>query len=234
MSKQSASKQAREVGAADANAVAAERQRLAELQERRVQLEGRLAEISGERMSLAHRIEVMRDAAAIERRDQLDAEAQGAERAIGSIKAAEVVQARLVADAETAEAKAVQTEHAQAIRCEWAEAERDFVNFDEGFGSAVARVCRIYERFERMQQHGYHPPAQQTLMFVDVVVTFLMQLPEPIWRQLNFLGLDHLPPGRRRAAMSLYRGSWSLQVEHQAAAIGGEQQEQTAVKPEAA
>jgi len=55
-----ASKQTREVEAADA--VAAERQRLAELQERRAKLERRPEEIPGERQPLVHRIEVMGDA----------------------------------------------------------------------------------------------------------------------------------------------------------------------------
>ena len=52
-----ASKQTREVEAADA--VAAERQRLAELQERRAKLERRPEEIPGERQPLMHRIEVV-------------------------------------------------------------------------------------------------------------------------------------------------------------------------------
>ena len=57
-----ASKQTREVEAADA--VAAERQRLAELQERRAKLERRPEEIPGERQPLVHRTEVMGDAEA--------------------------------------------------------------------------------------------------------------------------------------------------------------------------
>jgi hypothetical protein len=162
----------------------------------------------------------------------LDDEEARVSKRIVSLRAAEAEQGRRVLAAEAAEAQAVRAEHAQAIRADWREAERDFVNLDEDFGSAAARARRIFERFARMQQHGYQPPSQQTLMFVDVVVTFLMQLPEPIWRQLNFLGLDHLPPGRRRTAMSLYRGSWGQNVEHQAAAIGGEQQEQIATAPE--
>jgi len=71
-------------------------------------------------------------------------------------------------------------------------------------------------------------------MMADVVVSALMAMPPPLWRELNHLGLEHLAPNRRRSAASLAT-AWGPQVQRQAAAIGGEQQEQaTNNKPAAA
>ena len=83
-----------------------------------------------------------------------------------------------------------------------------------------------------MQQHGFKPPPQLTLMLSDVVVSYLMAMPKPLWQQFKHQGLEHLPPHRRRNAASL-GDVWGSQAERQAAAISGEQQEQPN-KPEAA
>jgi hypothetical protein len=119
------------------------------------------------------------------------------------------------------EAKAANRERALAIRQQWTEAAADFSALDQGLDGAADAARRLYDRYEIMQQHGLRVPPQLTLMFTNVVVAALMAMPPPLWRELNHLGLEYLPPNRRRSAASL-RAAWDLQVQNQAAAIGGE------------
>jgi hypothetical protein len=105
-------------------------------------------------------------------------------------------------------------------------AAEDFDDLDKGLALAADAAHRIYERYETMRAHGLTPPAQLTLMLRDVMVSALMDLPAALWKQLNFDGLAHLPPNRRRSAVSL-RGVWGAQVERQAVTVGGEQPQQT-------
>jgi hypothetical protein len=168
------------------------------------------------------------DAAATNALDDLRHQAIELETRIADIDIAIAEAQHRVAVAEAAEAKAAQIEHAQAIRSEWAAVVKSFADIDAGLAFATDAANRVYDGYARMQAHGLKPPPQLQLMLVDVVVGFLMQMPPPLWKQLNFVGLPHLPPNRRRNAASL-ADAWAPQTERQAAAI-----ETSSNKPEAA
>jgi len=203
---------------------------LERFQRERSELAERKAALAGQRRNVAYDAHATGDAKAL---DDLRRQAIELETRIGDIDTAIAEAQHRVAIAEAAEAKAAQAEHAQAIRSEWTQAQKDFADLDAGLSFATGAANRIYQRYATMQQHGLRPPPQLQLMLVDVVVGFLMQMPPPLWKQFNFVGLPHLPPNRRRNAASL-ADVWGPQTERQAAAIGGEQQEQPNKPDEAA
>ena len=203
---------------------------LERFQRERGELAERKAALADQRRNVAYDAHATGDAKAL---DDLRRQAIELETRIADIDIAIAEAQHRVAVAEAAEAKAAQIEHAQAIRSEWSDAAKDFADLDQGLNLAADAARRLYERYGRMQQHGFKPPPQLTLMLSDVVVSYLMAMPKPLWQQFNHQGLEHLPPNRRRNAASLH-GGWGLQAERQAAAIGGEQQEQANKPDEAA
>jgi hypothetical protein len=185
----------------------------------RADLVERKAALAGQRQAVAYNAHATGDANLL---DDLRRQAIELETRIADIDIAIAEAQHRVAIAEAAEAKAAQVEHAQAIRSEWAAVVKSLADIDAGLAFATDAANRVYDGYARMQAHGLKPPPQLQLMLVDVVVGFLMQMPPPLWKQLNFVGLPHLPPNRRRNASSL-ADAWGPQVERQAAAIGGDQ-----------
>ena len=207
---------------------------IARLEGKRSELLARSTELTTIRASVAYKALSEDDATARATLDRINKETGQLGAEVASLDAALVTAREKLEAAQRHEARAVQANHAQAIRSEWSGAEKDFADVDQGLNLAADAARRLYERYGRMQQHGLKPPPQLTLMLSDVVVSYLMAMPKPLWQQFNHQGLEHLPPNRRRNAASL-GDVWGPQAERQAAAIGGEQPtEQTTSKPEAA
>jgi hypothetical protein len=200
---------------ADAEAV------IRNLQAKRDALEARGKELDQVRASYAFAAHARDDKAARAKLDQVNKEAAEHGSELASIDAALATARQKLEAAKQHEAKAADRARAQAIRSEWSDAEKDFADLDAGLSFAADAARRLYDRYEIMQQHGLRVPAQLSLMLVDVVTGALMAMPSPLWRELNRAGLEHLSPNRRRNAAAL-RGAWDLQVQNQAAAIGGE------------
>jgi hypothetical protein len=152
------------------------------------------------------------DAKANKLLDGVNREAVELETKLASIDAAVSEAKHRVEIAKQHEARAADRAQALAICQEWTESAADFAALDQGLNLAADAACRLYERYGKMQQHGFKPPPQLTLMLADVVVSALMAMPKPLWQQFNYQGLEYLPPGRRRSAASL-RGAWGPQVE---------------------
>jgi hypothetical protein len=203
------------------------------LEKHRADLDQRGQQLSATRASLAYAALADNDDKSRARLDKLNLEAATHSSEVAAVQAAIKTANERLAAARQCEAMAVQAEHAQAIRHEWPEAAKDLADIDAGLSFAVGAAGRFYERCERMKLHGLKVPPQQTLMLADVVVSALMAMPKPLWQQFNHQGLEHVPPGRRRNAASL-GDAWGPQVERQAAAIGGEPQQQPSNAPEAA
>ena len=206
---------------------------IARLEGKRSELLARSTELTTIRASVAYKALSEDDATARATLDRINKETGQLGAEVASLDAALVTAREKLEAAQRHEARAVQANHAQAIRSEWSGAEKDFADVDQGLNLAADAARRLYERYGRMQQHGLKPPPQLTLMLSDVVVSYLMAMPKPLWQQFNHQGLEHLPPNRRRNAASL-GDVWGPQAERQAAAIGGEQQEQTNKPDEAA
>jgi hypothetical protein len=196
---------------------------IARLEGKRSELLARSTELTTIRASVAYKALSEDDATARATLDRINKETGQLGAEVASLDAALVTAREKLEAAQRHEARAVQANHAQAIRSEWSGAEKDFADVDQGLNLAADAARRLYERYGRMQQHGLKPPPQLTLMLSDVVVSYLMAMPKPLWQQFNHQGLEHLPPNRRRNAASL-GDVWGPQAERQAAAIGGEQQ----------
>ena len=193
------------------------------LEGKRSELLARSTELATIRASVAFKALSEDDASARATLDRINKETGqlGAEGA--SLDAALATARQRLEAAQRHEALAANRARAQAIRSEWSATEKDFADLDQGLNLAADATRRLFERYGTMQQHGLKPPPQLTLMLSDVVVSYLMAMPPPLWRQFNHQGLEHLPPNRRRNAASL-RSGWGSQAERQAAAIGGEPQ----------
>ena len=192
---------------------------ISKLEKHRADLEQRGKELATIRASLAYSALADNDDKSRVKLDKLNLEAGAHSSEVAAVQAAIKTATERFAVARRREAMQVNDQHARVIREQWAQA--DFAAVDERGKAWVAAIENIYRAFEVMQQHGLKPPPQLSLMMADVVTSLLMSLPPPLWRGLNHLGLDHLPPNRRRNAASL-KGAWDLQVKNQAAAIGGE------------
>jgi hypothetical protein len=213
--------------------VADAEQAIARLERKRDALVARGTELATNRASVAYKALNDDDATAKQKLDQINKESVSHSHELASVDAALVTARQKLEAAQRHEARAAQAEHARAIRSEWSATEKDFADLDQGLNLAADAARRLYDRYGRMQQHGFKLPPQLTLMLSDVVVSYLMAMPPPLWRQFNHLGLEHLPPNRRRNAASL-NSAWGPQAERQTAAIGGEQQAQPNKSDEAA
>jgi hypothetical protein len=192
------------------------------LEGKRSELLARSTELATIRASVAYKALSEDDATARSTLDRINKETGQLGAELASLDAALKTAGEKLEAAKQREARAAQVEHAQAIRSEWSDAAKDFADLDQGLTLAADATRRLYERYGRMQQHGFKPPPQLALMLSDVVVSYLMAMPQPLWRQFNHQGLEHLPPNRRRNAASL-GDVWGPQAERQAAAIGGDQ-----------
>jgi len=176
---------------------------IARLEGKRSELLARSTELTTIRASVAYKALSEDDATARATLDRINKETGQLGAEVASLDAALVTAREKLEAAQRHEARAVQANHAQAIRSEWSGAEKDFADVDQGLNLAADAARRLYERYGRMQQHGLKPPPQLTLMLSDVVVSYLMAMPKPLWQQFNHQGLEHLPPNRRRNAASL-------------------------------
>jgi hypothetical protein len=200
------------------------------LQAKRDALVARSNELATVRASVAYKALNDGDAAARSALDRVNKETTELGAAVASLDAALVTARQRLVAAQQAAALAAQAAHAQVIIDEWSDAGKDLADLDAGLSFAVGAAANFYQRCERMKQHGATMPAQLSLMLTDVVVSLLMAMPPPLWRQLNDLGLPYLPPNKRRNGASLAT-AWGPQVQRQAAAISGAQQPN---EPEAA
>ena len=185
---------------------------LARFEREREDLIARKAALADKRRNIAYDAHASSDSGSSKLLDGVHREAVTLESRISGLDDAITEARRRLEQAREHETKAANRAQALAIRQEWIEAAADFTALDQGLGLAADAACRLYERYGKMQQHGFKPPPQLTLMLADVVVSALMAMPKPLWQQFNYQGLEYLPPGRRRSAASL-RGAWGPQVE---------------------
>jgi len=148
-------------------------------------LVARGTELATNRASVAYKALSEDDAVAKRKLEEINKESVSHSHELASVDAALVTARSRLETAKLFEARAAQAEHAQAIRDEWAQVEKDLADLDAGFSFAVGAAKRFYERCERMKLHGLKVPPQQTLMMANVVVSALMAMPPPLWRELT-------------------------------------------------
>ena len=202
---------------------------VSDIEAKRASCIARGAELQEERSNIAFKVHGDNDPKARARLDQLNMEIATHASELASLDSALKSAGAKLEEARVAEQRAAAAADAKAARHEWSGARKDLADIDAALACASEGLHRFYERCTTMERHGVKLPPQLTLLLTDVLVSRLMDLPKPLWRHLNHVGVEHLAPGRHRTAISLH-DVWAVQVERQAAALGGEQ----ANKPEKA
>jgi hypothetical protein len=202
---------------------------VSDIEAKRAACVARGTELQEERSNIAFKVHADNDPKARARLDTLNVEIATHASELASLDSALKSAETRLEEARAAEHRAAAAAAAKAARHEWSGARKDLEDIDVALAGASSALHRFYERCAAMERHGVKLPPQLTLLLTDVLVSRLMDLPKPLWRHLNHVGVEHLAPGRHRTALSLH-DVWAAQVERQAAALGGEQ----ANKPEKA
>jgi hypothetical protein len=104
-------------------------------------------ELTTIRASVAYKALSEDDASARTTLDRINKETGQLGAELASVDAALTTAKQKLEAAQQREARAVQANHAQAIRSEWSGAEKDFADLDQGLNLAADAARRLYERY---------------------------------------------------------------------------------------